>query len=151
MQTSTGAIVRGGRELNAGELLDAARCIVAGCVCDQEVLVGYRWIMREGAVGCAGSILIGGRIEVDEFELGIVWNGDDAKGASAATIDKRVSKADGADIQRAERSCSETTVYTVLEEVRVAAAVGTLGTEDLSGIVEASIARAGATDKLDLA
>ena len=59
--------------------------------------------------------------------------------ASAAAVDKGVAEANGAHVERTEGTGCETTVYAVLEEVRITAAVGTLRTEDLGRVVEAGV------------
>ncbi len=106
--------------------------------------------MREGAIGGAGGILTGGGVEVDELEFGVVGNRDDAKGLCTATIDKSVAESNGADIESTESTRCEAAFYAVLEEVRVAAAVGSLWAQDLCGVVVASIVRARTANKLDL-
>ncbi|KAI3482400.1 hypothetical protein L1887_54955 [Cichorium endivia] len=151
VKTGASAVVFGGGELDTGQLLDAAGSIVGGRVCNEEVLVGDGGVVGEGAVGGAGDVLVGGRVEVDELEFGVVGDGDDPEGAGAAAVDKGVAEANGAHVERTEGTGCETTVYAVLEEVRITAAVGTLRTEDLGRVVEAGVVGAGAADELDLA
>lgn len=82
--------------------------------------------MGKSAVGGAGGILVGGRIEVDKFELGVVGDRDDAKRACSTAVDERVAQSNRAHIEGTEGTSSETAINAVLEEVRVAASIWTL-------------------------